>query len=39
ARLKLSGPKPLECMLTSKKLKEVHAHQHIITPNPINLNF
>jgi hypothetical protein len=39
ARLKLSGPKPLECMLTSEKLKEVRAHQHIITPNPINLNF
>ncbi|CAJ0851398.1 5582_t:CDS:2, partial [Entrophospora sp. SA101] len=32
-------PKPLGCMLTSEKLKDVCAQQHRITPNPINLNF
>ncbi|CAJ0881903.1 11376_t:CDS:2, partial [Entrophospora sp. SA101] len=39
AGLQLSGPKPLGCMLTSEKLKDVRAQQHRITPNPINLNF
>ncbi|CAJ0851978.1 7154_t:CDS:2 [Entrophospora sp. SA101] len=39
SRLQLSGPKPLGCMLTSEKLKDVCAQQHRITPNPINLNF